>query len=120
MWEISHFQNQASADSPSYEQCGTFPADGALGNSCADTSGMRLCAHTNPDTDCRDHIRWELSRTRSAIYVNGVLHDEHNLDGFPLPEALTSGDVYVFLSSVEQRIGAPTTRFHWDSLAINP
>lgn len=117
-WELSNFQNEA--DPGGLTQCGTWLDGATILSNCGQGVGMRACAHTNPDTDCRDHIRWEISATRSAVYVNGVLQDEHSLAGKPLPAALTGGDVYVYFGSVESKIGSPTVRFHWDLMRINP
>ena len=59
---------------------------------------FRVCAGTDPDTNCRDTFRLELEADRFALYVNGVRHMEYA--GFPagkgLPPELTQGDVYAY------------------------
>lgn len=82
----------------------------------------RVCRGTDPDTECRDRFRWELSRDTLVLYVNGVKYMEHR--GLPqtkqLPDALLTGDVYVYLASWIYKPDAEVMRFHWDRLAINP
>lgn len=117
-WEVSHFQNEGSAG---LGQCGTYRASSTtLGNVCGPI-GMRLCVGTNPDTACRDKIRMELSKTRLAVYVNGMLHGEWSLAGKPLPAAFTNSPVYVYLGSVDHKSGeTETIRYHWDMFNVQP
>ena len=81
-----------------------------------------LCGAEDPDINCRDRFRWEISKNRIAIYVNGVKYMEHR--GFPrnkrLPNALVKGKVYVYFSSWGHPRTAESARFHWDRIAINP
>lgn len=85
-------------------------------------AAWRVCQGTDPDKNCRDRFRWELTRDTLALYVNGVRYMEHR--GLPpesqLPDALLKGEVYVYFSSWIYRPEADTVRFHWEQIAINP
>lgn len=82
----------------------------------------RVCQQTDPDLNCRDQFRLELSRDAVTLFVNGTKYMEHR--GLPadkqLPDALLKGDVYVYFASWIHKPEAPVTRFHWDRLAVNP
>jgi hypothetical protein len=82
----------------------------------------RVCHQTDPDLNCRDRFRLELSRDTVTLSVNGTKYMEHR--GLPadkqLPDALLQGDVYVYFASWINKPEAPVTRFHWDRLAVNP
>jgi hypothetical protein len=82
----------------------------------------RVCHQTDPDLNCRDRFRLELSRDTVTLFVNGTKYMEHR--GLPadkqLPDALLQGDVYVYFASWINKPEAPVTRFHWDRLAVNP
>jgi hypothetical protein len=82
---------------------------------------MRFCAGSDPDLNCRDRFRWEISQNRLAWYVNGVLYMEHT-DFEPnrqLPSALLNSDLYVYFGSFLFHPDASVVRFHWDRIAIN-
>jgi hypothetical protein len=82
----------------------------------------RICHQIDPDLNCRDRFRLELSRDTVTLFVNGTKYMEHR--GLPadkqLPDALLQGDVYVYFASWIHKPEAPVTRFHWDRLAVNP
>jgi hypothetical protein len=123
VFELSHFQNGASPwGSGASSKCGGFPYGDGNAAACAPTQPHRFCEGQDPDTNCRDHFRWEIERDRFAIYVNGVLYMEHR--GFPaaqqLPQRFLDADVYVFMGSALFRPDAQAVRFHWDSVSINP
>jgi hypothetical protein len=84
--------------------------------------GFRTCNGTDPDINCRDRFRWELTKTSLTLYVNGVKYMEHTaLPGHGLPDAIVNGNVYVYFDSwVYQPPAGSVTRFHWDHLAVNP
>ncbi|MEZ4657969.1 MAG: SdrD B-like domain-containing protein [Caldilineaceae bacterium] len=108
-FEISFFQNEGA------QVTGGTP----LG---APANAWRVCKGTNPDVDCRDLFRWELTRDTITLYVNGVKYMEHR--GLPpgkqLPDELLNGDVYVYFSSWMSGTGAEAIRYHWDRIAVNP
>lgn len=82
----------------------------------------RTCTNTDPDTECRDRFRWELTKDTVTLYVNGVKYMEH-ADLPPekqLPDSLLNGDVYVYFASWTFDAPADVVRFHWDHLAVNP
>ena len=37
----------------------------------------RFCQGTDPDTNCRDRFRWEISADKLTLYVNGTRYMEH-------------------------------------------
>ena len=81
-----------------------------------------VCQSEDPDIKCRDSFRWEISKDRLAIYVNGVKYMEHK--GLPadkqLPDELLNGEVFVYFSSWGHPTTAQTAHFHWDRVAVNP
>jgi hypothetical protein len=85
-------------------------------------AAWRRCVGTDPDTNCRDRFRWELSRDTLTMYVNGVKYMEHR--GLPpekqLPNAMLNGDVYVYFADWIFKPDVDAVRFHWDRLAVNP
>ena len=86
----------------------------------AGDAAWRTCiGGQNPDTDCRDVFRWELTRTTLKLYVNGVeYHTATNLA--PLADAMVNGEVYVYAASWMYKPSGDTVRFHWDRFAVNP
>jgi hypothetical protein len=82
----------------------------------------RVCRGTDPDTNCRDRFRWELTKDTLTMYVNGVKYMEHR--GLPpskqLPDAMLNGDVYVYFADWIFKPDNAVVRFHWDRLAVNP
>jgi hypothetical protein len=85
-------------------------------------AAWRVCRGTDPDTNCRDRFRLELTRDTIDLYVNGVRF--FSVSQIPpdrqLPPALLNGDVYVYFASWIGKPNADTVRFHWDRLAVNP
>jgi hypothetical protein len=81
----------------------------------------RVCRGTDPDTNCRDRFRLELTRDSLTVYVNGVRYFEASQfpDGKTM-DALVNADVYAYFASWIYRPGADTVRFHWDRVAVNP
>lgn len=116
-WEISDFQNEASAG---LGQCGSRFVGADLQNYCGPVEGQRVCVGSNPDTACRDRFRLELSRTRLAIYVNGVLHGEWSLAGKPLAAGFIEQPVFVYFGGTIYKPDWATTRLHWDRAVVNP
>jgi hypothetical protein len=90
--------------------------DGNLANA------WRSCDGNDPDLNCRDRFRWELSKDSLVLYVNGVKYLENT--GFPaaaqLPAAFLNSDVYVYFVSAVHTDDRQTIRYHWDRIAINP
>ncbi len=79
----------------------------------------RLCQTTDPDSQCRDRFRLELTQTSLTMYVNGIKYFEQT--GLPpLPDSFVNGDLYVYFASMQAGHDADTIRFHWDRVAINP
>jgi hypothetical protein len=85
-------------------------------------AAWRVCRGTDPDTNCRDRFRLELTRDTIDLYVNGVRF--FSVSQIPpdrqLPPALLNGDVYVYFASWIGKPNADTVRFHWDRVAVNP
>jgi hypothetical protein len=82
---------------------------------------FRVCLGTDPDTNCRDRFRLELTRTGLVVYVNGVRYFEaSDLPPDKQLGALLGADVYVYFASWIYRPNADTVRFHWGHLAVNP
>jgi hypothetical protein len=114
VWEISHFQ------------CGNTQGPFCTGKFGGHPSSVpnvhRFCRGTDPDVACRDRFRWEITKDRLTIFVNGVKYMEHS--GFDpriqIPDALLNADVYVYFGGFLFKTGRPVTRFHWDRIAINP
>jgi hypothetical protein len=81
----------------------------------------RVCRGTDPDTNCRDRFRMELTRDSLTLYVNGVRY--FAASQFPAGktmDALVDADVYAYFASWIYRPPADTVRFHWDRIAVNP
>lgn len=80
---------------------------------------FRVCYNTDPDVNCRDRFRLELTRDSLALYVNGYRYFAQT--GLPqLPAALTNGPVYTYFAGVVAGTlpGDRTVRFHWDRVAV--
>jgi hypothetical protein len=85
-------------------------------------AAWRVCRGTDPDENCRDRFRWEITKDTLTIFVNGVLYMRHA--GLPpdkqIPDAMLSGNVYVYLADWIYLPDDKVVRFHWDRLAVNP
>jgi hypothetical protein len=104
--EVSFFQHEGSTATGGGEWMG----------------GWRACAFGDPDTNCRDRFRWEITKDTWTLYVNDVLFMEHR-DMQPsaqIPDAFLNSDVYVYFADWGAGSIAETARFHWQSIAINP
>lgn len=101
-WEISFFQ---------------IVGETAMGG-VSDGSSYRFCQAGDPDMECRDRFRLELTRTSLTIYVNGSKYFEQT--GLPpLQDELVNGEIYIYLASIVNLAEADTVRFHWDHFAVN-
>lgn len=100
-WEMSWFQQVAPF------VYGGFPA-----NELANV--WRVCNGTDPDINCRDRFRLELTKTSVVLYVNGVRYFEQS--GATLfPDSLVNAPVYAYFAGFVYLPGANVvTRFHWD------
>lgn len=114
VWELSFFQ------------CGNHYTDACatkVGGSTVSGQGgpWRVCRGTDPDLDCRDRFRWEITSDQLTLYVNGALYMQHSgfRPGFELPSIFLSSEVYVYFANWISSPSADTVRFHWDHLAIN-
>jgi hypothetical protein len=87
----------------------------------ADMDAWRVCRGNDPDTNCRDRFRWEITTTSLTVYVNGVKWMSHTLPaGQTLPSQFTNNPVYVYFAGWQtQTHHTATARFHWDRMAIN-
>ena len=109
VWEMS-----------SFEQVGTTSFGGFPDTGGPLDQAWRTCNGTDPDINCRDRFRMELTKTSVTIYVNGVKYFEQTGLKVPFPDALVNGNVYVYFAGWEVRQTADTIRYHWDHLAVNP
>jgi hypothetical protein len=107
VWEMSEFEHVGATS------FGGFPANGL-------EKLWRTCDNVDPDTNCRDRFRMELTKTSVTLYVNGGKYFEQTGLKVPFPDELVNGDVYVYMAGWQVRQPAETIRFHWDHLAINP
>lgn len=125
VYEISHFQCGNSEDSPHpgsvygcNQKYGGLPA-----NLPVDIAGhSRNCENLDPDTNCRDRWRWEITNNRLTWFANGAKYMEHS-DFKPAGQAATNNlltqPVYVYFGEFMYKLGKPA-RMHWDRIAINP
>jgi hypothetical protein len=83
--------------------------------------GWRACNQGDPDTNCRDRFRWEITKATWLLYVNDVLYMEHrNMQASAqIPDAFLASDVYVYFADWGEH-AAETVRWHWDRVAVNP
>lgn len=101
-WEISFFQ---------------VVGESVMGG-FSDGSYYRFCQEGDPDAECRDRFRLEVTRTSLTIYANGMKYFEQT--GLPpLPDELLNGDLYIYLASIVNHAQADTVRFHWDRFLVN-
>jgi hypothetical protein len=107
VWEMSEFEHVGGTS------FGGYPSNGL-------EKLWRTCVNEDPDTNCRDRFRMELTRDSVTLYVNGGLYFKQTGLKIPFPDELVNGDVYAYFAGWQVRQTAPTIRFHWDHLAINP
>jgi hypothetical protein len=122
--ELSHFQcgNVAGANYSANYQCHSIYG-GLPANLPADVRQYsRDCANLDPDVNCRDRWRWEITNNKLTWFANGVKYMEHtNFD----PGARAAFDnlltrpVYVYFGEFLYKLDKPA-RMHWDRIAINP
>jgi hypothetical protein len=114
VWEISHFQCGNTGEAGCSNRFGGHPV--------TVPGAHRFCAGTDPDTNCRDLFRWELSANDIRLYVNGTLYMRHwNFTPEKrLPAAFINAPVYVYFADAIFKDGRPTQRLHWDRVAVNP
>lgn len=109
VFEMSWFQQIGR------EVYGGYPSNGL-------ENAWRVCQVADPDTACRDRFRLELTKDSVTLYVNGTLYFRQA--GLPaaaqLPDELVNGDVYTYFAGWQGRQDAPSIRFHWGRLAVNP
>jgi hypothetical protein len=121
VWEISWFQDGFSPGTGECPKAHQFSTWG--GGEWAAPGAVRHCAGTDPDINCRDRFRWELTQSTITLYANGRKLMEHTaLPGFKaLPDAMVNSPVYVYLSDwVYETVPNQVVRYHWDRIAINP
>jgi hypothetical protein len=84
-------------------------------------AAWRTCQNTDPDTNCRDRFRLELTQDSFNFYVNGVRM--YGASQIPpdrqFPSHMVNGEVYVYFASWIGKPNADTVRFHWDRISIN-
>jgi hypothetical protein len=117
VWELSWFQDGTGQCDPDQNATIWGGFDGAA------PGAVRTCRGDDPDVNCRDRFRWELTRDQITLYANGRKLMEHTaVPGKHLvPDAILNGDVYVYFSdSVYQPPSDRVIRFHWDRVAVNP
>ncbi len=79
-------------------------------------TAWRRCGLTEPDADCRDRFRLEISSSGLRLLVNGTPALEHT---GPVPAELLSSPVYVYFGSWIYFGRADIARFHWGRISIN-
>lgn len=106
-----------------FQQCGTTHDGGlrAAGGNYA--KYFRQCGAVDPDTNCRDRFRMEVSKNGLVLYVNGFKYFEDS--GWPslyqLPDSAVNGDWYAYFADwTDNPEPNVTYRFHWDRIAVNP
>ena len=122
VWELSWFQDGSG-------QC-EAAKDATIfgGGDWVRHNAVRDCQGVDPDTNCRDRFRWELTRDQITLYANGTKYMEHTaVPGKHLvPDSILNGEVYVYFSDSVYRMDEPPAggsrviRFHWDRVAVNP
>ena len=117
IWQASGFQHQAAT---TFGGDPGTPDPARRGRDIGDS--WRICRGSDPDLNCRDRFRWEITKTSFTIFVNGTRYFEQRglLPGKEIPDALVNGDVYVYFGSYIAVPQNDVVRFHWDRLAINP
>ena len=110
VWEINHFRPEGG------NVVGGYPsfAPGA----------WRQCAGTDPDVNCRDKFRFEITKSSITLYVNGQLYirDSNLPANMQISDQMINSPVYVYMASwvTDQKAQRYPFRFHWDRIAVNP
>lgn len=104
-----------------FEVCGSTHTGGTQDSG----NHWRTCSSANqePDMNCRDRFRMELSGSGLKFYVNGFLYfqDSGWLAARQIdPAAVANGQWYVYATDWQDAATAPAYRFHWDRFAVNP
>ncbi|HLG12620.1 MAG TPA: hypothetical protein VI876_12755, partial [Dehalococcoidia bacterium] len=110
IWEVTWFLQEGST------HFGGYPS-GNLANA------WRSCGNVDPDTNCRDRFRLELSQTGMVLYVNGVRYFEDSgwTGNSRLPDSFVNGNVYVYFADWQYIVSSnEAVRYHWDRISINP
>jgi hypothetical protein len=119
VFELSWFQDGSSPGTGECPKARQFTIWG--GGEWAAPGAVRFCAGTDPDINCRDRFRWELTKTSITLYANGRKLMEHTaLPGFGLPDRFINSPVYVYFSDWVYQGPNRVVRFHWDRVAVNP
>lgn len=111
VWEVSWFQCGAVTGG----DCsggGPYGANAGVWKECATAQ--------DPDINCRNKFRFEITASTLDVYVNGHLyfHNGHLPPG--LDNLVGGQNVYVYNGSVVYKESADSVRFHWDHFAVNP
>ena len=110
VWEITHFRPEGGDVRGGYPEF----APGA----------WRQCDRADPDVNCRDKFRFEITKSSITLYVNGRLYmQDTNLPaGMQISDAMINSPVYVYFASwiTDEKANRYPTRFHWDRIAVNP
>lgn len=106
IWEMSAHQIVGT------DNYGGFPAEGR-------EKAWRVCIDTNPDMECRDHFRLELTANSLTLFVNGTKYFEQS--GIPsFHYEFLNQELYVYFASMVVSHPAEALRFHWDDIRVNP
>src|SRR5262249_42515648 len=102
VWEISFFQD--GSDNPAPPNPCPHPRQFKIfggGEGAVPAGTIGECHGGDPDLECRNLWRWELSQDKITLFVNGKQLMEHTaLPGVKaLPEEFVNSPVYVYFSS---------------------
>jgi hypothetical protein len=124
VFELSHFQCGNDPDAPYGSNYGCQTIYGGLPTNLPEDVRQysRDCSNLDPDTNCRDRWRWEITDNRMTWFANGKKYMEHT--GFAsgakgMISKLINQPVYVYFGEFVYKLGKPA-RMHWDRIAINP
>lgn len=112
LFETSNFQNVGT-------QTYYAPYDSA---NPTYTGYWRLCGAVDPDVNCRDRFRLELTKSSITLYVNGIRYwEQKNMPTqVQFPDTFMNNPVYIYAASWMVVQSSQPIRYHWDRLAINP
>lgn len=105
IWEMSFFQ--------------LIGTDNSGGGPWGDAEfAWNECFDGDPDVNCRDKFRLEITAHSVTLFVNDILYFSQK--GIPeLPTDLINGQFYVYFSGLSTAVQSNVARFHWDKLSIN-